>query len=781
MNPVWQAIATFIIRKRLPILIVLGILTAFMWTQRGTELTQAIADVILTNDPDKIVYDDFKQIFGDDGNVIVASLEGDFFKYPLFSQLDSLTRHLDTLDGVMGVFGITRLYDVVRDDSMEQFQLVPMLQQPPQSQADVDSFMQRLSELPFYQGLLMDDSMHTTLLAISLDPKQLDTDQKIPLLHRVKDPVDRFAKDNDLTARFAGLPVLRVNMHETVKKELYLFLGLALIVTGITLLLFFRSFYTVIFPMIVVGSVIIFSMGLIGLFGYKMSLITGIIPALVTVISIPNSVYLITKYHIEFRRTRNKMKSLILVVEKIGIVTVMTNATTAIGLGVLAFTDIAPLREFGIVAGLSVVAAFFISLLLIPVVFSFLPPPNANQTRHLDRRGLTFLIRSLDRIVHNHRGLVYGLAILLTALSLWGMTQILPVAYMTDDVPQDSDVLKDLKFIEARFNGALPFEIMIDTGKRRGVLKRRTLQRIAELQDSLNTYDDISRSISVADFAKFFRQSFFGGGAQNYTLPTRNEFNFIVDYARNTNVFGELSLAKTLTDTNLQITRISASVRDIGSLNMEALVDSVQRDIDQIFEDDDEATIHITGTTRIFILANDALIENLLKSLLIAFAVIAFVMGLLFQSVRMVIISLIPNLLPLIMVAGIMGWTGIALKPSTALVFGVAFGIAVDDSIHFLARYRLARKLGDSVGGAVTNSFQDTGVSMIYTSLILFFGFVSFTASDFGGTQALGLLTSLTLVIAMFSNLLFLPSLLLTFDKDDTPEAQPDEATPLAR
>ena len=768
MNPVWQAIATFIIRKRLPILIVLGVFTFFMWTQRGTELTQSMSDVILTNDPAKDIYDEFRHIFGDDGNVLVASLDGDFSRYALFAGLDSLTRHLEAQEGVVGVFGITRLYDVIRDDSLEQFKLVPMVRDIPRSQAEVDTFMQRIQELPFYKGLLLDDSMRTTLLAVSLDPALLDTDQKIPLLHRVTDPVEAFAAQHGSQARFAGLPVLRVNMHETVKKELYIFLALALIVTGITLLLFFRSLYTVVFPMIVVGSVIIFSMGLIGLFGYKMSLITGIIPALVTVISIPNSVYLITKYHIEFRRTRNKMKSLIMVVEKIGIVTVMTNATTAVGLGVLAFTDIQPLREFGIVAGLSVVAAFFISLLLIPVVFSFLPPPNSNQTRHLDRRGLTFVIRSLDRIVHQHRSVVYAITAGLVVFSVWGMTRILPVAYMADDVPQDSKVLKDLKYIEARFNGALPFEIMIDTGKRRGVLRRRTLQDIAALQDSLAQYEDISRSISVADFAKFFRQSFFGGGAQNYELPTRNEFNFIVDYARNTNIFGELSLAKTLTDTNLQVTRISASVRDIGSLEMEALVDSVQKDLDAIF-DGEEYTTHITGTTQIFIRANDALIENLLKSLVIAFFVIAFIMGLLFRSFRMVMISLVPNLLPLLMVAGIMGLTGIALKPSTALVFGVAFGIAVDDSIHFLARYRLARKLGDSVGGAVSNSFQDTGVSMIYTSLILFFGFVSFTASDFGGTQALGLLTSLTLVIAMFSNLLFLPSLLLTFDRDENP------------
>ena len=774
MNPVWQAIATFIIRKRIPILIVLGLITAFMWNKRGTELVQAISQVILTDDPDLEVYNQFQQIFGDDGNVLVAALEGDYLTYERFLAIYDLTEELEQLEGVEGVFSLSRLYDVVRDDSISSFVLQPLISQRPESPEEVDSLVTRLKEMAFYDGLLLDEENNTTILAVSLNPELLNTDKKIPIVNSVKAPITEVGERFGTVARFAGLPVLRVNMHQTVKQELFLFLGLALIVTALTLLIFFRSLYTVLFPMMVVGSVIIFSLGLIGLFGYKMSLITGVIPALITVISIPNCVYLITKYHIEYRRTRNKLKSLIMVIEKIGIVTVMTNATTAVGLGVLAFTEIAPLREFGIVAGLSVVAAFFISLLLIPVVFSFLPPPSENQTKHLDRRSLSFVITSIDWLVMNHRWAVYTLSLLLAGASFWGMSRIVPVSFMVDDIPQDSKVLTDLKYIEDRFNGALPFEILIDTKQKRGVLKRKTLQNIHKLQNRLAEYEDISRSISVSDFAMFFRQAFFGGGRDAYDLPTRNEFNFILDYARKTEFFGELSLSKTLTDSSMQITRISASVRDIGSLKMDALVDSVRKDVDEIFDSEKYDTA-VTGTTQIFIKANEALIENLLRSLLLAFGVIAILMGVLFKSGRMVVISLVPNLLPLIMVAGVMGFTGIALKPSTALVFGVAFGIAVDDSIHFLARYRLARKLGDTVTEAISNSYQDTGVSMIYTSIILFFGFVCFIASDFGGTQSLGLLTSMTLGIAMFSNLLLLPALLLTFDREAPAPPVPGE------
>lgn len=766
MNPAWQAIATFIIRRRISILVALAGITTFMAINRGTELNQTMSGMILTDAPELKAYEKFRATFGDDANLMVVSFDGDFRDYGHFVGLYDLRDDLLALEGVEGVFGLTNIYDLVRDDSLEQFRLQTVISRRPQDQAEVDSLMNRIEALPFYRGLLIDDSIQNTLLAISLSASLMDTKAKVPLVNSVKAVVDSFAQAQGLPAHVAGLPVLRANNHETITSELYLFLALALIVTAITLLVFFRSLYVVLFPLIVVGCVVIFSLGLIGLLGYKMSILTGIIPALVTVISIPNSVYLITKYHIEFRRTQNKLKSLILVVEKIGIVTVMTNATTAVGLGVLAFTEIKPLSEFGIVAGLSVVAAFFISLFLIPIVFSFLPPPNQRQTRHLDRRSLGFVVRGIDFLVHNRRPLIYLITSVVAGLSIWGMTRIVPVAYMADDIPEDGRVIQDLRYIEERFNGALPFEIIVDTKRPRGVFRRKALKDIAELQDSLATYPDLSRSLSVADLAKFFRQAFFGGLPEQYDMPTRNEFTFIVDYARNTNTFSELSVQKSMLDSASQVTRVSASVRDIGSIKMEALVDSVRADIAEIFNSDNYE-VSVTGTTPIFIKANEALIDNLLRSLMIAFGIIAVLMGILFRSFRIMIISLIPNVLPLIMVAGVMGFTGIALKPSTALVFGVAFGIAVDDSIHFLARYRLARKVGDTIRQAVSNSFKDTGVSMIYTSVILFFGFVCFTASDFGGTKALGLLTSMTLGIAMFSNLLFLPALLLSFDKEN--------------
>lgn len=783
MSPAWQTIATFLIRKRIAILIVLGLLTAMMWYVRGTKFSNELTKVVPQGDPELVAYENFRKEFGDDASTIIIALDGDFWDLEVYNGLYDMTQSIREVYGVQNIFGITALYHFEPLMEEEQFDVIHLPEKRPETQAELDSLALLIQSLPFYRGLLLDESGETALLAISVVPEILNSERKVKLYEEIEAQGNIFEEKHGVQLRYAGLPVLRVNTTKLVQKELTQFLYYALIVTAITLLIFFRSIYMVIFPMLVVVSVIIWSMGIIGIFGYEITLVTGVVPALITVISIPNSVYLITKYHIEYRRTQNKMKSLILVIEKIGIVTIMTNATTAVGLGVLAVTDIIPLKEFGVVAGLSVVVSFFISLMLIPIVFSFLPPPTKSQTRHLDRKTLTFGIRALDKIVHNYRWAVYAGSILIAGFSAWGVTQVRSEAFIADDVPKDSQVMRDLKYVEDSFNGALPFEIVIDTRKKNGLRKYSNLRKIDELQERLKKYTNISRTMSITDMARFSRQAFFGGKPDQYLFPTRYEFsNVIGPFLQNTirkEYLGPETFSKQLTDSLRQKVRISGSVRDIGSLEMKSLIDSVQVDVDSVFGTDTTKFITgITGTTQIFIRGNEYLVDNLLNSLAVAFVVIAFIMGLLFRSIRMIIISLVPNFLPLLMVAGAMGFLGVALKPSTALVFGVAFGIAVDDSIHFLARYRLARSLGDSVSHAVSNSFLDTGVSMIYTSIILFFGFVIFTFSSYGGTQALGLLTSMTLAIAMFSNLLLLPALLITFDTrgkvnpEDVPDAE---------
>ena len=520
-------------------------------------------------------------------------VEYDFSRLDVFNALFDLVEDLRTVNGVSQVIDVTHIYNVELDTLNETFKVDPLVKEKPKTQADLDSLLLIIENLPFYEGLLWDKKRETSLIAVSIVDTFLNSERKTEVYDSIRVHTDKFAEAFDVELKYAGMPAIRVNTHKVIKVELAMFLIIALVVLAITLLFFFRSLYTVIFPMLVVITVIIWTLGFIGLFGYKISLVTGIIPALVTVISIPNCVYLITKYHIEYRISRNKMKALILVIEKIGIVTIMTNATTAVGLGVLAFTKIIPLHEFGVIAGLSVVSAFFISLLLIPILFSFLPPPSPKQTKHLDRKSLSFGIKMIDTLVHKHKREVYIVGFLLAATSIYGMTRILPIAYVVDDIPQDSQVLKDMRFMEERFNGVLPFEILIDTKRKNGVQRLPNLEKIDELQKRMMEYEDISRSISSTDLTMFMRQALYGGQKEAYDIPTRGEFNFIRSYLLNTN-YETGNLSKNLTDSLMQKTRVSATIRDIGSMKMDILMDSLRADIAEIF-DPEKFEITITG------------------------------------------------------------------------------------------------------------------------------------------------------------------------------------------
>jgi predicted RND superfamily exporter protein len=430
---------------------------------------------------------------------------------------------------------------------------------------------------------------------------------------------------------------------------------------------------------------------------------------------------------------------------------------------VLLTADITVLREFGIVAGINVMATFVVSLILIPGFFSWMPPPSEKHLRHLDLKVLDKALNFIDVQVHRQRlGISVSTAIIAFFAGV-GMVRIHSVSFMVDDLPEESVVKKDLLFFEENFSGVMPLEMVVDTGKRRGVIDVKNLQKIDEFEQFLEAQPALSKPVSVVSFVKAAKQAFYNNNPARYSLPDNRERNFILPYLKGQS--DNSGLFNSFVDSSLQVMRISLQVADIGSDKMDSLINGVIKpQIESIFSDTG-ITVKITGTTPLFIKGNSFLIANLKGSLLLAFALIALTMGFLFANLRMVFIALIPNLIPMMITAGLMGYFNIPLKPSTVLIFSITFGISVDYSIHFLAKYRQelhARRFFIPV--AVSNTILETGKSMVYTSVVLFAGFIIFAFSSFGGTIALGLLTSTTLMISMLTNLILLPVLILTFD-----------------
>jgi predicted RND superfamily exporter protein len=447
-------------------------------------------------------------------------------------------------------------------------------------------------------------------------------------------------------------------------------------------------------------------------------------------------------------------------VQKIGVVTFMTNATTAVGFLVLAFTKSPMLREFGVVAGINILATFFVSIIVVPAFFSYLPEPNQRHTHYLDRKWMEKLTRRIAFVVLRKRKYVYAFTILLIAAAVVGAGKLRAIGYVLDDVPKEKKVYKDLKFFENNFGGVLPFEVVVTARDPKGINNLDVLERMSIFQDTLESLPHVSRTYSVADVAKASRMAFFNNNPGRWGIPNTRERSYILPYLQNSNE--NAGLLENLVDSTGQIGRISLNIADIGSVKTTQLLKRLTDVGNQVFEG--QASVSFTGVSLLFIKSNEYLIKSLINSMLLAFAIISILMGFMFKDFRMVLASLIPNLIPLVITAGIMGFAGIPLKPSTVLVFSIAFGISIDDALHFLAKYRQELNQHNWPSYRIISvAITETGPSMMYTSIVLFAGFSIFALSDFGGTAALGYLLSVTLLVAMFTNLIVLPSLILTF------------------
>lgn len=761
----WTKLAHIVIKYRLALIILLGVITVFMgYKARTIQMDYDLAKLVPQHDPDYITLEKFKAQFGEDGNILAIGIkDSSIYKTDNFRKFSYLTDAISDIHGVNNVLSLANIKLLKKNTQEKKFELQPLFKKVPGNQQKLDSLLQEAFQQKFYSGQLVNNQNGATLILVTVDKHVLNSADRQRLMKDIEMAGSEFEKDTHIDLHYAGLPYVRSVMMGKVRKEILKLLALSVLVTGLILWLFFRSWDAVVFPMIVIFSVVIWSLGTLALFGFKVSILTGLIPTIIVVIGVPNSIYLINKYHQEFEKHGNKMRAISTIVRKIGLVTLITNFTTAIGFIVLALTDIKLLRQFGIVAGINIFAAFFVSIILIPAVFSYLPEPGKKQLKHLDFKILGGVLDMLNVWVHKYRPIIYTITIIVVGIAFYGVFQLRSVSYMVDDLPKNGPVKSDLRFFEDNFSGVMPLEVVVDTGHKRGAIRLSTLQEVDQFQQFLGGLEPISQPVSIVNMVKAARQAYYNNSPAFYSLPNRQDYYFILRYFKNQK--DETGLIHAFMDSSMQKLRISLKVADIGSHRMDTLIQRIiEPKAKEIFAKGD-TKVTITGTTPIFIKGNKYLVENLRMSLVVAFFVIALIMGLLFANFRMILISLVPNMIPLIITAGFMGYLGVPLKPSTALIFSIAFGISVDDTIHFLAKYRQELYANNFfVPIAVGKSLKETGASMMYTSIVLFAGFIVFVASEFGGTIALGSLTGSTLLVAMVTNLVVLPSLLLTFD-----------------
>jgi predicted RND superfamily exporter protein len=772
----WAKLSRAILQNRIPIILFFLIATIFMaWHAKNLKLSYSGSKILPLTDSVFIKYNAFKKQFGEDGSVMVVGVQGAaIYQKENYNQWMQLANEIQGLKGIKGVLSIGKLAELQKDTVNQKFVVVPFPSKPITRDSEMDSLKSKLYGMPFYSGLLFNKATDATLMAITFDPKVLNSVNRNPILKQIEEKAAAFAKSTRIPVHLSGLPFIRTATSKLVSNEFVLFLGLSILVSALILLVFFRSFSAVFFPILVVIMGVIWSIGTLVLFGYEITILTGLIPPLIVIIGIPNSILLLNKYHNELKKHGDKQQALSITIERIAVTTLIANVTAAIGFGVLYFTGSELLMQFGGVAALNVMFTWLMCLCLIPIIFSYLPAPKGKANTPHVPNFLDRLLVKTDLLVQQKSTMIYVVTILLTIISLVGIYRININGYVVDDLPKSSKILTDLKFFEKNFEGILPLEISVDSKKKNGILSLSTLNKIDKMERMISAYPEFSRSISLNTGLKYASQAFYNGDSSFYRLPTDIEKNFILAYAANSGK-GNGNMLTNFVDQDKQVARISFQMADVGSKRLDELLLELRPRIDSILSPK-RFDVELTGSSIIFSKGTDYLLKHLFESIGLAIVLISLLRLAQFKNLGIMLVSLLPNIVPLIITAGLMGFFHIPLKPSTILIFTIAFGLASDQTIYFLTRYQQELTLTNySVAKVVSDTIRETGVSMTHIALILFFGFGIFTASTFGGTVVLGLLLSITLIVALIFNLTLLPALMLWLDSKKTRKLIPAE------
>ena len=762
----WTRVSRIILKNRYLILILIGIATAFLVSQmKHMRFSYTEANLLPENHEVNIQYNKFLDIFGEEGNLILLAIKDSTVFTPIkFNAWNRLAKSFDSLSEVEFTLSIADVKTLKADRKNKKFILESIYEGELKTQQKVDAIKIELFEkLPFYDNLLYNKETGTIQTAIYINKDIVNTPvRKDFIFDKLIPIIDAFEKETGLDVRVSGMPYIRTINAQNIIDEIQLFVLGALLITAIIFFFFFRSFRATFITLLVVIIGVTWAFGFIGLLGYEITVLTALIPPLIIVIGVPNAVFLINKYQQEIKEHGQQAKALQRVISKIGNATLMTNITTASGFATFIFVKSQLLREFGILASINILSIFVLALLIIPILYSFMPTPKKKHLSHLERQWMENVVNWMEKMVREQRIGIYITTVIVIILGIIGLYQIRVSGSLIEDMPKSKAFYKDIKFFENEFGGIMPLEILIDTKKEKGVMKLSTLKRMEKINETIESFPELSKPVSIVNLVKYSKQAFYKGNPKYYQLPTSQEQSYIFAYTKNSE--GNSNMLNNFVDSTGQYARITTFMKDIGTDKMDVIQERLQQVVTKEFPED-KYNVSFTGKALVFLKGTNYLISNLVFSLSLAILLIALFMAWMFRSFRMILISIIPNMLPLLITAGLMGFFDIPIKPSTILVFSIAFGISVDDTIHFLAKYRQELIANNwEIRKSVYAALRETGVSMFYTSIVLFFGFLVFTVSSFGGTIALGGLVSITLLFAMVSNLLLLPSLLLTFE-----------------
>lgn len=763
----WNKIADYIMNHRVLNLVISSILLIFLGMNAfSIKMGHSLANTLPDNDSTMVVYRQFLDKYGPDGRAIFIGMVDDkLFELQNFQDYYDLNENIRQIDGVTECLSVTRVYNLVKNDSIKKFQLLQVVGRRPESQSEVDSIKDVIESLAMYDGLLFNTNTHSTMMLVTLDDEHANTNVRKELTDALTVLLDDYGTQHGVEMHVSGMPYIREMTTQKMVKEIVGFTFLSIVVAGLILYLFFRSWRPLVSVMAIVLISVIYMFGIMALLDFDVTILTGVLPPLLIIIGVENSIFMLNKYHREFEVCHDKIQALKNVIVRIGPANLLTNTTTAVSFASFIITRNALLVPFGILASICIMLTYVLTMVLLPTFFSYQKKPEGKMVNYMNNPRINYIMDEVSTFVLSRKRYIFAVLAVLMLICVIGAMRINTSGRVVDDIAKSDKLYKDIMFFEDNVGGVMPFEISVDTRKPKGILNANFIRKVQQLEDTLALYPEFSEPLSIAEVVKFARQGFYNGKREHFKIPSNNEFGFIMKYMPETKGGEMPAIVTQYMDKEMQCTRVSVQMANVTTPEIDAISRSLQPQIDQIFPKE-KYDVVMTGSAMVTLQGTNYLIVNLSHSLFLAFIVIALLMAITFHKFKMVIISLIPNLIPLLFTAGVMGFCGIPLKMSTILVFSIALGISVDNTIHYLARYRLQMKMNDNdIKKSVMAAIQETGPSMIYSASILICGFLIFAFSSFGGTKIVGFLVPFTLLIALITNILVLPAMVLTFYK----------------
>ncbi|MFN0031223.1 MAG: efflux RND transporter permease subunit [Flavobacteriales bacterium] len=742
-------------RKSILTLVIIALLTAgCIYLISKLKFSYDFEAFFPKGDPETEFYYNFRKTFETDNDFIIVALENDgsIYDSEFLKQADSLANELREVPDITEVQSITRINEYQRDPVMGQVFELPLLRIAEPENYAIDSV--RIAATPGMVGLFVSSDARS--IAINMKhTAQLSKERCDTLSHEVQRIVAEFHFEKP---HIIGRALGQRLYVELMIEELLLFISLSLVLTVIFLFIAFRSGWGLVIPTLVVLMGIVWTLGFIKIIGKDLDLMLTVLPTILFVVGMSDSVHVLTKYMQELRNGRDKTDAIIYAFKSIRLATFLTALTTAIGFLTLIFSNIQPISDFGIYTSVGVLLAYGLTYTILPAILFLAKPKKLYLFATSEDFWTRKLHRALFGIFKKKRWVMAG-TVLVLALSAWGIARIHVDNKMLEDL-RDTHLLKrEFNFMEEHFSGCRPFEMAIKLESDSQAFSPPFLQDLDTIGFFLKEEYAVGSLLSMAEIMKSGQKAMNAGQQEFYTLPADDyETERILKLLKRKEL---KQLTKLYYNESDRMLRISGKVADTGRNHYDSLNQKLNKFIAENCQT--KFAHHVTGTAHLIDLNNKSLVENMVWDLLLSITVIGLVMGAVYKSWRMVLLTIIPNTIPLLIVGGIMGWAGIPIKVSTSIIFNIAFGIAVDDTIHFLARVRTLLRDGYNVLYAVKRTFLTTGKAMIVTTLILSGGFLTLILSDFLGTFYIGFLISLTLFIAIFCELLITPLLVIFF------------------